>query len=159
MKEFTTAVEDIAVEDEATQAKRAAVQAKYEADVAKRKRKVDRLVKDGKTVEEAEDEVPEVPEPEEVEDEEEPVEFLLDGRVMHAYPPTDGQLAFMLAGLGRGQTSDGRFANIINVMLECLRDDDKDHFESRLLTRDPKKRLGVKKIEEIFEYLTTEWFR
>ena len=110
MKEFTTAVEDIAAEDAG-----------------------------------------EAPE-------EQPIEFKLDGRVMHAYPPTDGQLAFMLASLGRGQTDEGRFASMINVMLECLRDDDKDWFESRLLTRDPKKRIGAKTIEAVFEHLMEEWF-
>lgn len=132
MKEFTSAVEEVVDEDE----REAAILALME--------------KESKTREEAEGEV---------DDDEKPIEFLLDGRVMHAYPPTDGQLAFMLASLGRGQTSDGRFASIINVMLECLRDDDKDHFESRLLTRDKKKKLGVKKIEEIFEFLIEEWFR
>lgn len=129
MKEFTSAVEDIIEDDE----REAAIMA---------------LVKGGSTREQAEQEV----------DGEKPIEFKLDGRTMHAYTPTDGQLAFMLASMGRGQTSDGRFASIINIMLECLRDDDKDYFESRLLTRDPKKRLGVKMIEQVFEHLTEEWF-
>lgn len=86
------------------------------------------------------------------------VEFKLDNRVLRAYPPTEGQLAFMLASLGRGQTSDQRFASIINIMLESLRDEDKDYLESRLLTRDPAKRMKIKQVEEIFEYLTSEWF-
>ena len=85
-------------------------------------------------------------------------EFMLDGRVMRAYQPTPGQLTFMLAALGRGQTTDQRFAAIINIMMEALRDEDRDYMESRLLTRDPKRRLKVKKIEEIFEYLIEEWF-
>lgn len=90
--------------------------------------------------------------------EEQYVEFKLDGRVMRAYPPTDGQLAFMLAALGRGQTSDQRFAAIINIMMESLRDEDRDYMEGRLLTRDPKKRLPVKQVEAIFEHLAEEWF-
>lgn len=92
------------------------------------------------------------------ETEEQYVEFKLDGRVMRAYLPTAGQLAFMLAAMGRGQTKDGRTAATINIMMESLRDDDKDYFESRLLTRDPKQRLGVETISEIFEYLVEEWF-
>lgn len=79
-------------------------------------------------------------------------------RVMRAYPPTQGQLTFMLAGMGRGQTSENRFASIINVMLECFRDEDRDYFEARLLTRDPKRMLPPKYIEGIFEYLMEEWF-
>lgn len=129
MKEFTTAVEEVVSEDD-------------------REEKVLALVEAGKTREEAEAEVPEGF-----------VAFKIDGREMHAFPPTDGQLAFMLAALGRGQTADSRFAAIINIMLESLRDEDKDYLESRLLTRDPKKRLGMKQVEAIFEHLTEEWFR
>lgn len=130
MKEFTTAVEDVLHEDE-------------------REAKIVALIAEGKTREEAEDEV----------DNDRFIEFSLDGRVMRAYPPNDGQLAFMLAALGRGQTSDQRFAAILNIMFESLRADDKDHLEARLLSRDPAKRLSIKRIEEIFEYLTSEWFR
>jgi hypothetical protein len=98
-----------------------------------------------------------------VEDEGEKVEeqfvpFMVDGRELHAYPPTDGQLAFMLAALGRGQTADQRFAAIINIMLSSLRDEDQVYLEGRLLTRDPKQRLKIQQVEQIFEYLTEEWF-
>lgn len=86
------------------------------------------------------------------------VEFKVDDRVLRAYQPTGGQLAFLLATLGRGQTGESRFASIINIMLSCLRDEDKDYMESRLLTRDPKTRLPVEQIEAIFEYLVGEWF-
>lgn len=90
--------------------------------------------------------------------EEQFIAFKVDGRELHAYPPTDGQLAFMLAALGRGQTADSRFAAIINIMLSSLRNEDQDYLESRLLDRDPKNRLKIKQVEEIFEHLTTEWF-
>ena len=86
------------------------------------------------------------------------VEFKLDGRVLHSYPPLDGQLAFMLAALGRGQTTEQRFAAIINIMMSTLRDEDADYLEGRLLSRDPKQRLTIKTIEEIFESLIEEWF-
>lgn len=108
--------------------------------------KIKALMEAGKTREEAEAEV------------EGYVPFKVDGRELRAYPPTDGQLAFMLAAMGRGQSDDSRFAAIINIMLESLRDEDQDYLESRLITRDRKKRMKVEQIEEIFEYLTTEWF-
>lgn len=129
MKEFTTAFEDVVQEDEREQAIKALMDA-------------------GKTREEAEAEV-------------EPTnytEFSLDGRVMKAYPPNEGQLAFLLAALGRGQTKEGRFSAILNIMFESLDEDDKDYLEGRMLSRDPKKRLPMKQIEGIFEYLTSEWF-
>jgi hypothetical protein len=90
--------------------------------------------------------------------EEQYIEFSVDGRVLRAYPPTEGQLAFMLAAMGRGQTADQRFAAIINIMLSSLRDEDADYMEGRLLTRDPAKRLPVETVSAIFEHLTEEWF-
>lgn len=93
-----------------------------------------------------------------VDGEEKYVEFTIDGREMRAYPPTDGQLTFMLAAMGRGQTTDQRFAAIVNLMMEALRDDDRDYFESRLLSRDPKRRLRIQTVEAIFEFLMEEWF-
>lgn len=129
MKEFITAAEETEAEVE-------------------REAKIAALVKDGKSREEAEAEV----------DGEVPVEFKLDDRVLKAYPPNEGQLVFMLASLGRGQSQESRFASIINIMMECLRDEDKDYFEGRLLTRNPKRRLKIEQVEEIFEYLVEEWF-
>lgn len=107
--------------------------------------KIKALMEKGKTREEAEAEV------------EEYIPFKVDGRELHAYHPNDGQLAFMLASLGRGQSQDQRFAAIINIMLSCLRDDDRDYLEGRLLDRG-KNRLKIEKIEEIFEFLCEEWF-
>lgn len=87
-----------------------------------------------------------------------PIEFELDGRPMKAYRPHEGQLTFMLAALGRGQTDDQRYASIVNIMMSSLRDDDADYLESRLLTRVRKDRLRLKQLEEIFEYMIAEWF-
>lgn len=130
MKEFVTAVEDVVAADE-------------------REEKIRALMAEGKTREDAEAEV----------DGDKPVEFKMDGRVLKAYPLTDGQLAFMLANLGRGQTADQRFAGILNIMLASLKGDDKDYVENRLLLPkgDPK-RLGIKELEAVFEYLMEEWF-
>lgn len=88
-----------------------------------------------------------------------PIEFKLDDRVMRAYRPSTGQLAFMMAALGRGQTKDQRFSAILNIMFESLHEDDKDYLESRLLTSDKNRRLKVERIEGVFEYLMEEWFR
>lgn len=86
------------------------------------------------------------------------VRFKLDDRMLRAYNPTPGQLMFMMAALGRGQSNESRFASILNIMFESLGPEDKDWFEGRLLTRDKDKILSPKRIEGIFEYLTTEWF-
>lgn len=86
------------------------------------------------------------------------VAFKVDGRELHAYPPTEGQIAFMLAALGRGQSADQRFGAIINIMLSSMRGEDADYLEERLLTRDPKMKLPIEQVEAIFEYLSGEWF-
>lgn len=130
MKEFTTALEDLVSEED------------YEAQVKA-------LMDAGKTRDEAEAEVDKT---------EGIVTFKIDGRVMKAYPPHEGQLMFILASLGRGQSKESRFASITNIMMEALREDDQVYFEQRLLTRDRKDRLPVKQVEEIFEYLVGEWF-
>lgn len=129
MKEFTSAVEDVIAE-------------------AEREAKIKALMEEGKTREEAEYEVAD----------EKYTEFKVDGRVLRAYQPTDGQLAFMLAALGRGQSADQRFAAIINIMLASLRGEDQDYLEGRLLSRDRKHMLPIKQVESIFEFLTEEWF-
>jgi hypothetical protein len=130
MKEFISAVEDIAHEDE-------------------REEKIAALIEQGKTREDAEAEV----------DGERFVEFKLDGRTMRAYMPHEGQLVFLLTSMGRGQSKEQRLAGILNIMFESLREDDKDYLEGRLLVRDPKKRVPMKQIEAIFEHLVEEWFR
>lgn len=168
MKEFTSAVSEV-VDEDALEAAIAEREAKITALIADSERAreefIDAEIEAGKskksasarapkvlTRAEAEEQVPEV-------ETEKAIEFKLDGRVMHAYPPTEGQLAFMMANMGRGQTSEQRFAAIVNLMLATLREDDRDHFESRLLLpkKDPK-RIGLKTLEAIFEHLMEEWF-
>lgn len=91
--------------------------------------------------------------------EEEFTAFELDGRELRAYKPHEGQLLFMMAALGRGQSDDKRLASIVNLMMSTLRGEDQDYLEERLLERDPQKRLKIQKIEEIFQWLVEdEWF-
>lgn len=129
MKSFTTAVEEI-VNDE-------------------NEGKVQVLDRDGNP-QFNEDGTPEMDDPH--------VLFEVDDRIMRGYNPTEGQLALMVASLGRGQSQDSRLAIIINIMMECLRDQDRDYMEGRLLTRDKKRLMPMKQITEIFEYLVSEWF-
>lgn len=138
MLEFTSAVQTTEAEDE----REAKILALIKGE------EIDGITRAAMTREDAEAEV----------DADPYTDFMLDGRKMRAYQPTSGQLAFMLASLGRGQTSDQRFAAILNIMFECLREEDKDHLESRMLTRDKKKRLDLPVLENIFESLTKEWF-
>lgn len=139
MKQFTTAIEESISEDEA----------KVKAE--EREAAIVALMAKDKTLkrEYAEAEV----------DGESYVEFEIDGRVLRSYKPHDGQMIFMLASMGKGQQAAGRFAAIVNVMLESLRGDDNDYLTGRLLTSRREDRLPPKKIEEIFAFLVEEWFR
>lgn len=130
MKEFALAVSDEIEEQE-------------------REDKIAALVEQGKTREEAETEV----------DRGRPVEFKIGERTLKAYKPNETQLIFLLATMSRGQSKTTRMAGVVNVMLESLDGDDKDWFEERLLSSDPKMRIHPKTIEGVFEYLTTAWFR
>lgn len=130
MKEFILAVEDEVADQE-------------------RENAIEALVAQGKTREQAEIEV----------DRGTPTEFKIGDRVLKAYKPNETQLIFLLASLGRGQSKESRMASIVNVMLESLDEDDKDWFEERLLTSDPRRRIRPSVIESVFEYLTSEWFR
>lgn len=86
------------------------------------------------------------------------IEFELDDRKIKAYQPTPQQLTFMLAALGRGQATDAKYASIINLMLSTLDDEDAAYMEGRLLERDPRRRLSMDLLEQIFEFLVSEWF-
>lgn len=140
MKEFVSAFRETEAEDNLAEAR------------ADRERRIERLVAEGWQREDAEKEIPEVT------DRGLAVAFMLDGRRLLAYPPHEGQLIFMMAGLGRGQSKEQRLGAMVNVMMEALDEDDKDYFEGRLLTADPKERIGSEVLEQVFEYLTTEWF-
>lgn len=130
MKEFMLAVTDEVEEQE-------------------REEQIAALMAQGKTREEAETEL----------DRGTPVEFKIGERTLKAYKPNETQLIFLLASLGRGQSKESRMASIVNVMLESLDGDDKDWFEERLLTSDRHKRIKPELVEQVFEYLTSEWFR
>lgn len=79
-------------------------------------------------------------------------------RVLKAHMPTTGQMTFLLATTGRGQSNQSRFAGIVNVMLSCLEPEDADYFEERLVARERHRRISMKQVEKIFEHLTVEWF-
>lgn len=96
--------------------------------------------------------------PEDGPDESKKIQFMLDDRVMTASQPTTGQLTFLAASTGRGQSKLSRFSSILNVIFECLDEDDQEYLEGRLLTRDPKNQVPMAQVEEIFAYLMEEWF-
>lgn len=149
MKEFKSAIEDVLAEDARDEA--------IEKYINDHNDRLASLLAEGKSQSEAEAIVRK--EAENEIDGQEYVEFSLDGRIIKAFKPNESQLAFMLASLGRGQTKEGRFAAILNIMFESLEEDDKDYLEGRMLSGHPSRRVPMKTVEGIFEYLMEEWFR
>lgn len=76
-------------------------------------------------------------------------------KICRAYPPTDGQLAMMMAGLGRHSKTEDQIASVINFFVGVLDEESHQYIVDRLLDRnDP---LGLAQVQEIIEYLTEEW--
>jgi len=91
----------------------------------------------------------------EVVEDEKFTQFKVDGREMKAYAPDDGQLAMLLATIGRGSSDQDKVAGLINFFCAVLDDEDATYIEVRLLDRkDPFK---LDEVEKIMEWLVEEW--
>lgn len=99
-----------------------------------------------------------------VQEDEDYLEFVLveedeDGEavrtVCRAYPPGDGQVAMMMAGMGRHTSNETRVAAIIDFLIGVLDEESHRYITDRLLDRrDP---FGLAEINEILHWLVEEW--
>lgn len=83
------------------------------------------------------------------------ITFKIDDREMVAYRPQDGQVAFLMARIGRHSNSQEKLAGIIDFFVEVLGKSDKDYIVNRLLSRDDP--FGFTQVTEIMEFLMEEW--
>lgn len=75
--------------------------------------------------------------------------------VCRAYPPTDGQWAMALAGLGRHTSDATRLAAIIDFFVGVLDEPSHQYLVERLLDRrDP---FGLPEVSELLEWMVEEW--
>lgn len=72
-----------------------------------------------------------------------------------AYQPDEAQFAVLMATTGRGTTAADRIAGIINFFVNILDEEGADYLTGRLLDR--KDPFGIKNVEDIMEWLSTEW--
>lgn len=71
-------------------------------------------------------------------DEQWPLEFKLDGRVMHFRRPNPGEGVLLIAAMAGHNDVMSKFANTLDMVFRVLRPDDKDWLNARILdTRDP----------------------
>lgn len=86
---------------------------------------------------------------------EETLEFKIDDRVVTSYRPTDGQLAMLMASLGRHTATTVKVAGVIDFFVTILDDESYDYVVSRLLSREDP--LGMDQVQEVIEWLIEEW--
>lgn len=92
---------------------------------------------------------------ESIEDSEKPAEFAIDGQVLYAYRPTDGQIAMTMASLARHTNEQTKTAGVIDFFVEILDEESANYVINRLLSRtDP---LGLDEVQQILEWLVEEW--
>lgn len=84
-----------------------------------------------------------------------PLEFDLDGETFTAYPPTGGQLAIVMASMGRHSDASEKIVGVIDFLDSILEEEGQARIRERLLDRnDP---FDLDNIEEILNYLVGEW--
>lgn len=89
------------------------------------------------------------------EDEDEAMVFSIDGHELHAYKPTDGQLAMLMSSIGRHTNIQTRVAGCIDFFVAVMDDGSANYVVERLLSRsDP---LGIDQVQEVMEWMVEEW--
>jgi hypothetical protein len=81
--------------------------------------------------------------------------FTVDGTELHAYQPSDGQLAVLMASVGRHTSMPNQVAGVINFFVEVMDEPSHVYVVERLLDRtDP---FGLAEVKEIMEWMVEEW--
>lgn len=85
----------------------------------------------------------------------EPMEFSVDGQALVCYQPSDGQLAMLMASVGRHISKTQQVAGIINFFVEVMDEPSHIYLTERLLDRtDP---FGLEEVTEIMSWMIEEW--
>lgn len=77
------------------------------------------------------------------------------GRKIKVHPPNSGQVAILMARMGRHSTFNDKMAGVIDFFVGILDEADYDYVVNRLL--DPKDNLGIEEIQSVMEWLLEEW--
>ena len=84
-----------------------------------------------------------------------PLLFKLDGRECRAYKPNDGQLAMLMASLGRHSSDATKLAGVIDFFVTVMDDESHQHVVDRLLSRDDT--FGLEQVTDIMMWMIEEW--
>jgi hypothetical protein len=89
------------------------------------------------------------------EDQEAPMVFKIDGHELRAYKPTEGQLAMLMAQLGRHTSETTKIAGVIDFFTSVMDEASHQYVVQRLLSRDDP--MELKQVEEVMEWMVEEW--
>ena len=83
------------------------------------------------------------------------ITFTIDGRELTARPPKDGQVAMMMARMGRHSTNNDKVAGMIDFFVELFDEADEQYVVDRLLDGDDD--FGITQVTDIMTWLMEEW--
>lgn len=83
------------------------------------------------------------------------LEFMVDGETLIAHKPREGQVAVLMATVGRHATEQDMVAGIINFFASTLDKNSYGYIERRLLDYDDE--FGIEQVQDILEWLIEEW--
>jgi len=86
---------------------------------------------------------------------EDPVEFSLDGQVLHAYRPTEGQLALLMMALGRHTTETTKIAGAVDFFVSICDQPSYTYLADRLQSRENP--IALEEIAEVVQWIIEEW--
>ena len=82
-------------------------------------------------------------------------EIEVERRSLIAYRPKDGQVAMLMARMGRHSSTQDKMAGIIDFFVEVLGREDHEYVVNRLLDREDP--FGFGEVTDVMEYLMEEW--
>ena len=86
---------------------------------------------------------------------EDPLEFSIDGTTLRAYRPTEGQLALLMAALGRHTTESTKIAGAVDFFVSIMDQESYTYLADRLMSRlDPMK---MEEITDVVQWIIEEW--
>lgn len=81
--------------------------------------------------------------------------FAVDGKELKCYRPNDGQLAMLMASVGRHASQTQQVAGIIDFFVAVMDDESHSYLVDRLLDREDT--FGLQEVESIMMWMVEEW--
>jgi uncharacterized protein YneF (UPF0154 family) len=83
------------------------------------------------------------------------ITFKIDGHELTAHPPRDGQVAMMMAQMGRHSTNNDKVSGMIDFFVNLFDPADEQYLVNRLWDREDD--FGIEQISDVMTWLMEEW--